>query len=143
MSRLSKASEAGATKMINRRSGLTMLEVIFSMVVILVGLVSIAFLIPLAGRQAEDSQQITQGLAAGDSALALFNTANIAQPTLESPWCLIDDVGVTEYSVSGMKDSYNAVGSSFPVPQNATQAAVAQNESIGIGFCIDPLFWGF
>ena len=86
MSPLNNASDLGERMMIKQRSGLTMLEVIFSMVVILVGLVSIAFLIPLAGRQAEDSQQITQGLAAGESAIALFNTANIAQPTLESPW---------------------------------------------------------
>lgn len=49
------------------RKGLTLLEVIFSMVVLLVGLVAIVFLIPLAGREAEDSQQITQGLAAGES----------------------------------------------------------------------------
>jgi type II secretory pathway pseudopilin PulG len=125
------------------RSGLTMLEVIFAMVVILVGLVSVAFLIPLAGREAEDSQQITQGLAAGESALALFNTANIAQPTLESPWCLVDDVGVVEHTVTGMRDAYNAAARTFPVPPNATQAAVAQNEAIGIGFCVDPLFWGF
>lgn len=129
--------------MIRTRSGLTMLEVIFSMVVILIGLVSIAFLIPLAGREAEDSQQITQGLAAGESALALFNTASLAQPTLESPWCLVDDIGIAEHSVNGMRDAYNIIGRTFPVPQNATQAAVAQNEAVGIGFCIDPLFWGF
>lgn len=70
MSPLSNASDLGERMMIKQRSGLTMLEVIFSMVVILVGLVSIAFLIPLAGREAEDSQQITQGLAAGESAIA-------------------------------------------------------------------------
>jgi Tfp pilus assembly protein PilV len=129
--------------MMKQRSGLTMLEVIFSMVVILVGLVSIAFLIPLAGREAEDSQQITQGLAAGESALALFNTTNVAQPTKESPWCLIDDVSVTEHSITGMRDAYNAAALTFPIPANATQAAVAQNEAIGLGFCIDPLFWGY
>ena len=125
------------------RKGLTLLEVIFSMVVLLVGLVAIVFLIPLAGREAEDSQQITQGLAAGESALALFNTANIAQPTLESPWCLIDDVGVIEYPISGMKDAYNTVGALLPAPIDPTQAAVNQNRVAGLGFCVDPLFWGF
>lgn len=125
------------------RNGLTLLEVIFSMVVLLVGLVAIVFLIPLAGREAEDSQQITQGLAAGESALALFNTANIAQPTLESPWCLVDDIGLVEHSVATMRDAFNAAARTFPVPPNAVQAAVAQNEVIGIGFCIDPLFWGY
>jgi type II secretory pathway pseudopilin PulG len=125
------------------RNGLTMLEVIFSMVVLLVGLVSIVFLIPLAGREAEDSQQITQGLAAGESALAMFSTTNVAQPTLESPWCLVDDIGSVEHSVSTMRDAYNAAAMTFPVPPNAVQAAIAQNEAIGIGFCIDPLFWGY
>ena len=125
------------------RKGLTLLEVIFSMVVLLVGLVAIVFLIPLAGREAEDSQQITQGLAAGESALAMFTTTNVAQPTLESPWCLVDDVELVEHSVATMRDAFNAAARTFPVPPNAAQAAVAQNEVIGIGFCIDPLFWGY
>lgn len=42
-----------------------------------------------------------------------------------------------------MKDAYNSIARSFPVPPNAIQAAVAQNEAIGIGYCIDPLFWGY
>ena len=125
------------------RSGLTMLEVIFAMVVILVGMVAIGLLIPLAGREAEDSYQITQGLAAGDSALALFNTTNIAQPSLESPWCLVDDIGGNEHSVSTMQAAYDAAARTFPVPQNRLRAAIAQNEVAGLGFCIDPLFWGF
>ena len=125
------------------RKGLTLLEVIFSMVVLLVGLVAIVFLIPLAGREAEDSQQITQGLAAGESALAMFTTTNVAQPTLESPWCLVDDIGSVEHSVATMRDAFNAAARTFPVPPNAVQAAIAQNEAIGIGFCIDPLFWGY
>ena len=125
------------------RSGLTMLEVIFAMVVILVGMVAIGLLIPLAGREAEDSYQITQGLAAGDSALALFDTTNIAQPSLESPWCLVDDIGGAEHSVSTMQAAYDAAARTFPVPQNRLQAAIAQNEVAGLGFCIDPLFWGY
>ncbi|MCY2998264.1 MAG: prepilin-type N-terminal cleavage/methylation domain-containing protein [Planctomycetota bacterium] len=125
------------------RKGLTLLEVIFSMVVLLVGLVAIVFLIPLAGREAEDSQQITQGLAAGESALAMFTTTSVAQPTLESPWCLVDDIGSVEHSVATMRDAFNAAARTFPVPPNAVQAAIAQNEAIGIGFCIDPLFWGY
>ncbi len=125
------------------RNGLTMLEVIFAMVVILVGMVAIGLMIPLAGREAEDSVQITHGLAAGDNALALFNTTNIAQPSLESPWCLVDDIGGAEHSVSTMQAAYDAAARTFPAPANALQAAIAQNEVAGLGFCIDPLFWGF
>ncbi|MFM8572370.1 MAG: hypothetical protein ACKOAU_12295, partial [Pirellula sp.] len=147
MSPLSNASDAEASRMMKQRSGLTMLEVIFSMVVILVGLVSIAFLIPLAGREAEDSQQITQGLAAGESALALFNTTNVAQPTMESPWCLIDDVNLVENTASTMQNVYEQAESMriprLGAPQNAAQATQNQNEIAGTGFCIDPLFWGY
>jgi hypothetical protein len=125
------------------RLGLTLLEVIFAMVVILVGMVAVATLIPLAGRQAEDSYQITQGLAAGESALAVFNSTKVVQPSLESPWCVVDDIANTEHSIASIRSLYDRIADTFPVPANSTEAAVAQNESIGIGFCIDPLFWGF
>lgn len=129
------------------RSGLTMLEVIFSMVVILVGLVSVGLLIPLAGRQAADSAQITQGLVAGESAVAMINTALVAQPTLESPWCLRDDTAGAGYSIGAMKDVYDRVAMTFPAPGSTPgadiRACVAQNEAIGMGFCVDPMFWGY
>lgn len=127
----------------NRRNGLTLLEVIFAMVVILVGMVSVGILIPLAGRQAADSYQTTQGLASGESALAVFNSTNIVQPSVESPWCLIDDVGVTEHSLGSMQQAYDRIAETFPAPNDSVMAAVAQNEAAGIGFCIDPLFWGY
>lgn len=125
------------------RNGLTMLEVIFSMVVILVGLVSVGLLIPLAGRQAADSYQITQGLVAGESAVAMINTALVAQPTLESPWCMRDDVAQQGHSIGSMKDAYDRVALSFPPPGDSLLACIAQNEATGIGFCVDPLFWGY
>jgi type II secretory pathway pseudopilin PulG len=125
------------------RLGLTLLEVIFAMVVILVGLVAVGLLIPLAGRQAEDAYQITQGLAAGESALAVFNSDSTVQPSLDAPWCLVDDVANSEYSLSSFQQAYNQIAESFPAPADTTLAAVAQNEAIGIGFCIDPHFWGF
>jgi Tfp pilus assembly protein PilV len=129
------------------RKGLTMLEVIFAMVVILVGLVSVGLLIPLAGRQANDSYQITQGLAAGESAIAMINTAAVAQPTLESPWCMRDDAVQQGFSIGSMRDAYDRIARTFPSPGNNSgadvRACVAQNEAIGIGFCIDPLFWGY
>lgn len=125
------------------RWGLTLLEVIFAMVVILVGLVAVGLLIPLAGRQAEDAYQITQGLAAGESALAVFNNDATVRPSLDAPWCLVDDVANAEYSLSSFQAAYNQIAESFPPPADTNIAAVAQNEAIGIGFCIDPHFWGF
>lgn len=127
----------------SHRHGLTMLEVIFAMVVILIGLVGVGLLIPLAGRQAADSVQTTQGLATGESAVAMVNTTLVAQPTLEMPWCLRDDSAGVGYSIGSMKDAYDRVALTFPAPSDEVQAAVAQNEAMGIGFCIDPLFWGY
>ncbi len=124
-------------------SGLTMLEVIFAMVVILVGMVGVGLMIPLAGRQAADSYQITQGLAAGESALAMVETTRVVQPTVETPWCLIDDSAGVGYSLGSMQAAYDQVALTFPAPSNQLDAAIAQNEVIGIGFCIDPLFWGY
>jgi hypothetical protein len=128
------------------RGGLTLLEVIFAMMVLLVGLVSVGLLIPLAGRQAADSYQITQGLAAGESAVALVNTGQVVQPTLESPWCMRNDVPpVAGYSIGSMKQAYDQVALTFPYssPIDPTIATIVQNEAIGIGFCVDPLFWGY
>ena len=135
------------------RLGLTLLEVIFAMVVILVGLVAVGLLIPLAGRQAEDAYQITQGLAAGESALAVFNSESTVRPSLDAPWCLVDDVANSEYSLSSFQAAYNQIAEMpwlFPVPGppppnpiSINDAAKAQNEVIGFGFCIDPHFWGF
>lgn len=131
------------------RKGLTLLEVIFSMVVLLVGLVAIVFLIPLAGREAEDSQQITQGLAAGESALAMFSTKNVAQPTFESPWCLVDDIGSVEHRADSMREAYQSSSTMMTsihppmLRRNSVDVAINQNRIAGIGFCIDPLFWGY
>ena len=47
-------------------TGLTVVEVLFAMVIILVGLIGVAAMIPFAGRQAEDSYKITQAGAAGE-----------------------------------------------------------------------------
>lgn len=126
------------------RYGLTMLEVIFSMVVILVGLVSVGLLIPLAGRQAADSYQITQGLAAGESAVALLNTSEIIRPGVASPWCIREDGSTPplSYRVESLQNAYGLLGLGLNAPGTSIQACVNQNMAAGYGFCVDPLFWG-
>jgi hypothetical protein len=42
-----------------------------------------------------------------------------------------------------MQAAYDAAGRSRMAPQNVLQVAIAQNEVASLGFCIDPLFWGF
>jgi hypothetical protein len=124
------------------RYGLTMLEVIFSMVVILVGLVSVGLLIPLAGRQAADSYQITQGLAAGESAVSMLNTSEITQPGSVSPWCFYDEAGNISHKVESIRNAYNLLGLGLDPPQSHIEACESQNRVAGYGFCFDPLFWG-
>lgn len=125
------------------RAGLTMLEVIFAMMVILIGMVAVGLLIPLAGRQAADSYQITQGLAAGESALRMLEENRGFQPSPERPWCVVDS-GVP-LSMASLDEYYNSLATELagsPTVANLEAAALVQNTAIGDGFCIDPLFWG-
>lgn len=98
-----KASDEGGTQ----RIGLTLLEVIFAMAIILFGLVGIGLLVPYAARQANESQTITYSLANGMSASAMMKSSSLLTPTEESPWQIIDD----SYPVPG--DSIRSVFTSF------------------------------
>lgn len=124
--------------------GLTVVEVLFSMVIILVGLLGVAAMIPFAGRQAEDSYKIAQAMAAGESALGVFNSSSIVRPRMDAPWLFISDTGSSS-PVATFKEFYLNEYNSRPKPANPkpVQIAMLQNEVIGMGFCIDPLFWGY
>lgn len=76
---------------VNRRDGLTVVECLFAMAIMLVGLIGIAAMVPFAGRQAADSYRIVQGLNTGENALAVFNSNGIVTPTLNAPWQLVED----------------------------------------------------
>ena len=73
------------------RSGLTVLEVLFSMGIILVGLVGIAAMVPFAGRQASESYKIAHGLASGANTISMFQSDHFIVPRIERPWQLVDD----------------------------------------------------
>lgn len=90
-----------------RRSGLTVVECLFAMAIMLIGLIGIAAMVPFAGRQASDSYRIVQALAAGENALAVFNSNAVSIPTLNVPWQLVDD----SYPISPPA----AIGLSTPV----------------------------
>lgn len=128
-------------------TGLTVVEVLFAMVIILVGLIGVAAMIPFAGRQAEDSYKITQAGAAGESALGVFNSSSIVRPRMDSPWLFISDQG-TRNPVASLNEFYlnefvSRSSPPNPSPSNPLQVAILQNQVIGMGFCIDPLFWGY
>lgn len=77
-----------------RRSGLTVVECLFAMTIMLIGLIGIAAMVPFAGRQASDSYRIVQALAAGENALAIFNSNAVSTPTLNAPWQIVEDAYV-------------------------------------------------
>jgi hypothetical protein len=144
----------------------------FALAIILVGMIGIAAMIPFAGRQAASSYNIAHGIAAGDNAVAVFNSHSITSPTLNAPWQLVDDIYVSPAPpfnpTDTMGDSNLSVFESFPklyegdrtnfrfyslyqyqydllegvMPPDRNRAALAQNRALGMGFCIDPLFWG-
>jgi hypothetical protein len=75
----------------SKRSGLTVIEVLFSLSIILVGLIGIAAMVPFAARQANDAYSTVQSVVAGDSAAAMAESQAIFKPTYEKPWQIIDD----------------------------------------------------
>ncbi len=74
-----------------RRSGLTVLEVLFSMAIMLAGLMGVAMMVPFAGRQASESYKIAHGLASGSNTLSVFSSDHFILPRGDRPWQLIDD----------------------------------------------------
>ena len=128
-------------------TGLTVVEVLFAMVIILVGLIGVAAMIPFAGRQAEDSYKITQGGAAGESALGVFNSSSIVRPRMDAPWLFISDQGdrspVNSLNEFYLNEFVSRSSAPNPSPSTPVQIAILQNQVIGMGFCIDPLFWGY
>jgi hypothetical protein len=100
-------------------TGVTLVEVLFAMVIVLVGLLGVAALIPLAGRQANDSYTITHASAEGQNWYRNLLFRNLKEPQPTQPWLVADDV---------------TTGSLVSVP---TPSLLDANEA----YCIDPLFW--
>ncbi|MEI7460499.1 MAG: hypothetical protein WCK15_13895 [Pirellula sp.] len=149
-----------STAVVNSRiaTGLTVIEVLFAMVIILVGLVGVAAMIPFAIRQAEDSYRITHGLAAGENALGVLKSQSVVQPRMDAPWQFVNDEwadgdskgwAVTSWNNFYQLNEYSlrlkALGLSgdLDTTQNRNAIALLQNQIIGTSFCIDPLFWGY
>ena len=134
------------------------------MVIILVGLLGIAAIVPFVARQAEDSYKIAQALTTGESALDLLNSQSIVKPRLDAQWQFVKDEfpnggGDSQFSVAkSWNDFYDneyqirlqnlvtsgvLVAPPFDTPSNRNVLYRLQNQVIGTGFCIDPLFWGY
>jgi Tfp pilus assembly protein PilV len=113
------------------RAGLSILEVLFAIGIVLVGLLGIASIIPLAARQASDSYLITNAGLLAENGYRQLLARRAHQPRPGQPWLVssgADPVGVTGWLVS---------------PNVATlegQAQASSPGSIGFGFCLDPLY---
>lgn len=129
------------------RSGLTVVECLFAMAIMLVGLIGIAAIVPFAGRQASDSYRIVQTLATGENAIEFANSNQVFRPSLSSPWQVIDDGAVVGDSAStffvSMERLYGALYTEVrPAAPTIQQEYEAANAVLGVGFCMDPNFWG-
>jgi len=138
------------------------------MFVVLFGLVGLVVLLPLAGRQANDSYAMTHGTAQMENAAAtLISTLEFA-PSSKKPWWFADDeplpptAGFTngqgfgveygnddrQYRRARTKDEVlsfvqqrflkKVYGSGY----SAANLETSRREGLAQGFCIDPVFCG-
>ncbi len=130
------------------RSGLTVVECLFAMAIMLVGLIGIAAIVPFAGRQASDSYRIVQTLATGENVIEFANSNQVFKPLLATPWQVVDDGNAAIpdsrntffVSMESLYATlYTEVRPAMPTIQQEYEAA---NAVLGVGFCMDPNFWG-
>lgn len=147
------------SKIKNRKSlGVTVVEVLFAMFVILFGLVGLAAIIPMAARQANDSYAMVHGAASMDNIVQELRGRGSIEPTQQQPWWVPNDYTLnntgaayptTPIGVSDAKSftSFGAVVSEWQQRKlselptaDPNRFVRAQREGLAQGFCIDPVF---
>ncbi len=142
---------------------MTVIEVLFAMFVVLFGLIGIATLLPMAGRQASDSYSMTHGGAAMQNANAEVVTMAAVAPNPERPWWFADDEYATapiaslgfQFDYANERRWYRSADSmqqmlwfikqrTLPAttPYSSLQLEFARRNGRAQGFCIDPQFCG-
>jgi len=133
--------------------GVTVVEVLFAMFVILFGLVGLAAIIPMAARQASDSYAMVQGAAAMQNTQAAARSQKGYLPTNEKPWWYANDLiggNIGAYaSFSSISDFLKVIQqpglANAIIPLDATtprRVNIALRTGLATGFCIDPQFCG-
>jgi hypothetical protein len=136
------------TKKLSNRfpSGLTLAECLFAMAIMLVGLIGIASMVPFAGRQAATSYSVVHSLSTGQNAIEIAKSGQVLRPRTNNPWLYIDDSASalvdSQYFVSADRLYQTIYTSRLNGSVNPDDRFVAANTSLGIGFCMDPNFWG-
>jgi hypothetical protein len=156
------------SKIKNRKSlGVTVVEVLFAMFVILFGLVGLAAIIPMAARQANDSYAMVHGAASMDNIVQELRGRGTIEPTQQQPWWMPNDYTADPFLPSagnyantlrsealGFSDLRSVftefqarkllvdTGITWPNAGSATrdQQIRALREGLAQGFCIDPVF---
>jgi type II secretory pathway pseudopilin PulG len=147
-----KPENARTVVAIDLRRGTTLMEVLFAIGIVLVGLVGIAALIPLAGRQVVDSKTATLAASMAQNAYRSIEAANMHVPSTDRPWLIARDDPThatgqqfTAYgSFSSLLDdeatwvASQAINGGVP---NTVAIPMARAYASRRGYCIDPLFW--
>ena len=118
------------------RVGVTILEVLFAIGLVIIGILGIASVLPLAGRQAGDSNRAAISQALGESWYREFMVRGMHQST---SWWWFNDM-----SNNGIPLSYNPYLKSLSVPVSSTASTTspANWRPVGKqGICIDPVFF--
>jgi len=136
------------------RLGVTVVEVLFAMFVILFGLVALAAIIPMAARQANDSYGMVHGGASMENTFNESATRGLTKPSMSRPWFFVNDIGsVAGHRIETMTDftqlsnakqqndlyfwSRSIVDSEVPF---ATRSDILKlREAYARGFCLDPV----
>ncbi len=118
---------------IQKRRAVTILEVLFSIMIVMVGLVGIAALLPVALRQAGDSFALSRSAVMSSSIAQQVIGSELKNPALHN-WLIPDDVGGGVFRIF---DGTNLNG----VPVSSSPLAATIGLNTGSGFCIDPLYW--
>ncbi|MFN5853742.1 MAG: hypothetical protein ACK44Q_18100 [Pirellulaceae bacterium] len=134
------------------RRGTTLMEVLFAIGIVLVGLVGIAALIPLAGRQVVDSKTATLAASMAQNSYRSIEAANMHVPSTDRPWLIARDdpnhpTG-RQFTAYGSFESLideeatwvasQAINGGVP---NTVAIPMARAYASRRGYCIDPLFW--
>lgn len=131
-----------------RRLGVTLIEVVFSIGIILVGLVGLIAILPIAGRQARDTVGLNYGSALAASAYSQFESRGFAD---DSSWIIVTDTSRSASdnpATPGIDESAGNFTLQTPVfatfldgvfPPASCTMRESVTEPFTSAFCVDPL----
>ena len=117
------------------RRGVTILEVLFASGIAVFGLVGIASLIAVAGRQASDANNWSEGQAAAQNALSDFVVRGYADSTA---WLTFDDL-ITDSFPNHFKNYKTMLSGGTSLARGTSLGGIRTDNRFAV--CIDPYFF--